>query len=492
MLSKKGEHFHHDEKVEEHKRERSHTAQASTLHSFAYGGRYTDHKLPKYKIPNNSSDPRCVYQVIKDELSLDGTPTLNMATFLTTWMEPEANQLLLDTAGKNYADMNCYPQTFEIQNRCVAMLAQLFNSQEEHDVTGTYCVGSTEGCMLGGLAMKKIWQKKRKEKGLDHYHPNIIMCSTVQVAWKKFAAFFDVEPRYVNISHDRFVIDTEEACKLVDENTIGIVMMLGSTYTGHFEPIEEMNNALLKLNGEKGFDVAVHVDAASGGFVAPFLYPDLLWDFRLPMVRSINVSGHKYGLTYPGAGWVLWRESKHLPKELIFELQYLGGTEETYTINFSRPSSQAVLQYYNFLRLGRDGYTKIIQNCKDNAEFLTKKLNEIGIFNILSTEETSLPLVAFKLNDNIQDYTVYDLSAKLKENGWIVPAYNMAEGAEDINILRVVVKEQFSKDLGVKLIHALKEAIKFYEEQEQKQEKKFKERIAMGENNDGKVGQSVC
>eukprot|EP00834_Sanchytrium_tribonematis_P000687 NODE_13_length_54415_cov_0.522424.p21 type:complete len:316 gc:universal NODE_13_length_54415_cov_0.522424:9087-8140(-) len=281
----------------------SRRAKSSNMHTFAYTGRYMEQTLPKYEMPENSSDARCVYQIIHDELALDANPSLNLATFVTNWMEPEANQLLLETSSKNYADMSCYTQTAEIEERCVAMLAKLWNAPEcNGSSNGTFCVGSSEACILGALAMKKLWQRERKSKGKDHYHPNIVMASTVQVVWKKFAEFFDVEPRYAKISPKKFDGNNEELVKLCDENTIGVVSLLGSTYTGHFDDVKDLNNRLEKFNSKNGTNIGIHVDAATGGFIAPFLYPDLEWDFRLPLVYSINVSGHKYGLVYPGAG----------------------------------------------------------------------------------------------------------------------------------------------------------------------------------------------
>ena len=435
-------------------------AQASNKHSFGNSGRsMMTQELPKYEMPQNSTDPASVYQIIHDELALDCNPTLNLATFVTNWMDKEANQLLLETAPKNYADMSCYTQTLEIEERCVSILADLWNAPEKNShSTGTYCVGSSEACLLGALAMKKTWQQRRKAANKDHYHPNIVMSSTVQVVWKKFAAYWDVEPRYAIISEHKFDGNNDELIKLCDENTIGVISLLGSTYTGHFDDVQDLNTKLNALNKAKGWEIGIHVDAATGGFIAPFLYPDLKWDFRLNNVLSINASGHKYGLTYPGSGWIVWRDHLQLPEELVFDLHYLGGTEKTYTLNFSKPASQAILQYYNFLRLGRDGYTRVIQDCRDNADYLTTRIEKLGIFDIVSSA-TGTPLVTAKLKDSVTEFTVFDLEHKLKEYGWIVPAYQLAEGAEHLFILRMVVREAFSADLAAKLVEALKESI---------------------------------
>lgn len=506
--------------------------------SMAFATRYKISELPKYELPDESLDPRTAYRLVVDEMSLDGNPTLNLATFVTTWMEEEALQLVIQTVGKNMADHNIYPQTIEIQNRCVQILAHLFHSPEvdnkreervsmeqeeqqeelqieneemlqqqqqqsslptsstfssvmttpsttpepldsktesqereirsglsEPNGTGTCCIGSSEALMLCALAMKKKWQHQRRQKGLSTDRPNMIMSSSVQVAWKKFCCYFDVEPKYVPLTPERYVMDVDMALDLIDENTIGVVMMLGSTYTGHYEPIKQMNDKLLRFNEEKGFDVGIHVDAASGGFVAPFLSPDLEWDFRLPLVKSINVSGHKYGLVYPGVGWCLWRQKSDLPRDMVFDLHYLGGVESTASLNFSRPASQMILQYYNFLRLGREGYTTIMENCRNNANYLTERLKEMEVFDILSDQE-SVPLVAFKLKDHITNFTVYDLASKLRESGWILPAYTLSENAEGVKLLRAVIRESFSQDLAELLCRSLAQAIAYFKVKE--------------------------
>jgi len=468
--------------------------------SMAHATRYKITDLPKYELPEDSLDPRTAYRLVIDEMSLDGNPTLNLATFVTTWMEDEAMQLVMHTVGKNMADHNIYPQTIEIQNRCVQILARLFNSTEveskEQDKgpelstfhsaassvpevkgTGTCCIGSSEALMLCALALKKKWAHRRREQGKPFDKPNLIMSSSVQVAWKKFCCYFDVEPKFVPLAPDRFVMDIDMALDLADENTIGIVMMLGSTYTGHYEPIEEMNDALLKLNEEKGWDIGIHVDAASGGFIAPFMTPELKWDFRLPLVKSINVSGHKYGLVYPGIGWALWREKSDLPADMVFDLHYLGGVESTASLNFSRPASQMILQYYNFLRLGREGYKNVMENCRANANYLTQRLEEMEVFDILS-DDVSVPLVAFKLKDEITDFTVYDLASKLRESGWILPAYSLSEGAEDVQLLRAVMRESFSQDLAELLCRSLAQAIAYFKEKARTKESIVKRAVA--------------
>jgi glutamate decarboxylase len=483
--------------------------QSSSSHTLAFGSRYSYRvsELPKYELPEESTDPRIAYRVVSDEMALDGNPTLNLASFVTTWMDPEALRLMKDTVGKNYADCNIYPQTIEIQNRCISILSKLYNSPSETEPTGTCCIGSSEALMLGGLAMKRAWVNRRKEKGLPHDKPNMIMTSAVQVAWKKMCCYFDIEPRYVPLTKERYVLDIDQAIDLCDENTIGVVAVLGSTYTGHYEDVKGLSDRLTTLNEEKGWSIGIHVDAASGGFVAPFLDPDLEWDFRLPLVKSINISGHKYGGVYPGVGWALWREKSDLPQELIFDLHYLGGVEQTFTLNFSRPASHMIAQYYNFIRLGRKGYKTIMEHCRMNANYLTERLIEIGKFDILS-DDKSIPLVAFKLKDEVKGYTVYDISSKLRESGWIVPAYTLAENAEDVPILRVVIRESFSQDLAELLIRSMVQALKFLEEtaakvsllENTKSDEAKKERvnrialrfITAMKDSVGRAGESVC
>ena len=431
------------------------------VHALTFGSRYTTEPVPKYTLPDRSLPANVAYEIIHDELELDGNPRLNLASFVSTWMEPEAKQLMAENINKNYVDQDEYPQTTEIQNRCVNMVAHLFNAPQDKQGVGTATVGSSEAIHLAGLALKWNWRDRRKAQGKPTDRPNIVMGANVQVCWEKFARYFEVEPRYVPLTRDRYVIGVEEALQLVDENTIAVVGILGSTYTGEYEPIKELNDALLKQNEKTGRQVPIHVDAASGGFVAPFTSPKLLWDFRLPLVKSINVSGHKYGLVFPGVGWIVWRGEEDLPKDLIFHVNYLGGDQPTFNLNFSRGASQIIAQYYNFLSLGREGYTRIMQSLHEIAEFLLQQLQESGKFTILS-RRGQLPVVTFRLNDSSR-FTVYDISDKLRQRGWIVPAYTMAPHAQDISVLRVVVREGLSRDMADMLLADLFQAVEHFE-----------------------------
>ncbi|MDA0252048.1 MAG: glutamate decarboxylase [Actinomycetota bacterium] len=420
----------------------------------AYTGRLSTDPIPSLRLPDESMEPAAAYRFIHDELMLDGSSRLNLATFVTTWMDPEAEQLMAETFDKNMIDKDEYPATAAIEARCVSMVADLFHAENLRDddaasAVGVSTVGSSEAVMLGGLALKWRWKQRIGGTNKDAWKtrtPNLVMGSNVQVVWEKFCRYFEVEPRYLPMAEGRYVITPEQVLEAVDEDTIGVVGILGTTYTGELEPIAEICAALDRLEKEKGLDIPVHVDAASGGFVVPFLHPDIVWDFRLPRVVSINVSGHKYGLTYPGIGFVVWRNADELPEELVFRVNYLGGDMPTFTLNFSRPGNQVVGQYYNFLRLGRAGYTQVMQTLSGTARWLSDELRNSEHFEVVS-DGSAIPVVACRLAGDF-GYTEFDVSAGLRTYGWQVPAYTMPDGAEDIAVLRVVVREGFSADLA--------------------------------------------
>ncbi len=337
----------------------------------AYTGRLSTNPIPSLRLPAKSMEPAAAYRFIHDELMLDGSSRLNLATFVTTWMDPEAEKLMAETFDKNMIDKDEYPATAAIESRCIAMVADLFHAENLRDddastAIGASTIGSSEAVMLGGLALKWRWKQRVGQEVWKTRTPNLVMGSNVQVVWEKFCRYFEVEPRYLPMADDRYVITPEQVVEAVDEDTIGVVGILGTTYTGELEPIAEICAALDQLQKDNGLDIPVHVDAASGGFVVPFLHPDIKWDFRLPRVASINVSGHKFGLTYPGVGFVVWRNADALPEDLVFRVNYLGGDMPTFTLNFSRPGNQVVGQYYNFLRLGRAGYTHVMQSLSDH------------------------------------------------------------------------------------------------------------------------------
>jgi glutamate decarboxylase len=356
-------------------------------------------------------------------------------------------------------DKDEYPQTAAIEERCVNIVSRLFHAPEEG--VGASTIGSSEAVMLAGLALKWRWRDRIQARGKSSDRPNLVLGSNVQVVWEKFCRYWDVEPKYLPVEHGRWVISPEQVTEAVDENTIGVVAILGTTYTGEFEPIEEIHDALVAKNAETGWDTPLHVDAASGGFVAPFLHPDLRWDFRLPLLKSINVSGHKYGLVYPGVGWVVWRSHEDLPEGLVFHVNYLGGDMPTFTLNFSRPGNQVVGQYYNFLRLGRDGYTRIMSALRDTATWLSGSIAKMGPFELLS-DGTAIPVFAFRVKEDTP-FSVFDLSDKLRERGWQVPAYTMPDNATDVAVLRIVVRDGFNRDLAGMLLEDLQKAVEHFE-----------------------------
>jgi len=382
--------------------------------------------------------------MIKDDWTLDGTPTLNLASFVTTYMEEEAEKLMIECFSKNFIDYEEYPVSADIQARCVSMIARLFNIPclDDSNAMGTSTIGSSEAIMLAVLAMKKLWANKRKAEGKPFDRPNIIMNAAVQVCWEKAARYFDVEEKYVYCTESRYVIDPKEAVDLIDENTIGICAILGTTYTGEYEDIKGINDLLV----EKNLDVPIHVDAASGGFVAPFINPGLLWDFRLEKVVSINVSGHKYGLVYPGVGWVVWRDPKFLPKELIFNINYLGADQASFTLNFSRGASQIIGQYYQLIRLGKHGYRAIMLNLTRTADYLAANLEQLGFIILSKTGGEGLPVVACRIDPSLdKHYDEFAIAHQLRERGWVVPAYTMAPHTEHLKLMRVVVREDFTR-----------------------------------------------
>ncbi len=423
----------------------------------AYGSRAMAEPIPKYTLPKGEMPPETAYRLIHDELMLDGNARLNLATFVTTWMEPQAEQLMAETFDKNMIDKDEYPQTAEIETRCVNMVARLFNAPEDAEPVGVSAIGSSEAVMLAGMALKWNWRKRREAANQSASRPNLVLGANVQVVWEKFCRYWEIEPRYIPMREGRYVIEPQEVIDRIDENTIGVVAVLGTTFTGEFDPIEAIHDAVVDHNAAHGLAVPLHIDAASGGFVAPFIHPRLRWDFRLPNVVSINVSGHKYGLVYPGVGWAVWRDRRHLPEELIFHVNYLGGDIPTFTLNFSRPGNQIVGQYYNFLRLGRDGYTRIMSNLRDTAINLSGRIADLGPFELLS-DGGAIPVFAFRLKDPSR-YSVYDVSDHLRTRGWQVPAYTMPPEATEVAVLRIVVREGFSRDMADMLVDDIVKAV---------------------------------
>ena len=420
---------------------------------------------PRHSIPENGMSPSTAYHLIHDELILDGSSRFNLATFCSTWMEPEASRLMGETFDKNMIDKDEYPQTAELEMRCVHMLAELWNAPDPDSTIGTSTIGSSEACMLGGLALKWRWRQKMKKFGKPTDKPNLVMGTNTQVCWHKFARYWDVEAREVALDGNDVVTNPERAAAACDENTIGVVSILGSTFTGHYEDVLGLSTALDQLQEKTGLDIPIHVDGASGAFVAPFLQPHLLWDFRLPRVKSINTSGHKYGLVYPGVGWIVWRELADLDPDLIFNVDYLGGAMPTLAINFSRPASQIVAQYYNLIRLGRSGYRAVHEACQEVAVELAGRIEELGPFQILSTGR-DLPVVAWTLKEPSKwNWSLYDLSDRLRDRGWQVPTYKMPANRQEIILQRAVVRNGFTHDLASMLLRDMRRHLDWFAQQ---------------------------
>ncbi len=420
--------------------------------------------IPRHALPESELPPDVAYQIVHDELMLDGNARLNVATFVSTWMEPQAERLMAECFDKNMIDKDEYPQTAELESRCVAILSNLWHAPDAEQPTGCSTTGSSEAAMLGGLALKRRWQKRRAAEGKPSDKPNLVMGINVQVCWEKLANYWDVEMRLVPMEGERFHLSAEEAVKRCDENTIGVVAILGSTFDGSYEPVAEICAALDDLQERTGLDIPVHVDGASGAFIAPFLDPDLECDFRLPRVASINTSGHKYGLVYPGVGWIVWRDADALPEELIFWVNYLGDNMPTFALNFSRPGAQVVAQYFNFIRLGYEGYRRVQGYAREVATRLSSQIAELGPFRLL-TKGDELPVFAFTLNHDVDNYTVFDVSNALRERGWQVPAYTFPEKQTDIAALRVVVRRGFTHDLADLLVADLERQLPRLERQ---------------------------
>ncbi|MDQ7032089.1 MAG: glutamate decarboxylase [Desulfonauticus sp.] len=426
---------------------------------------YSSHDLlclaPKYKFPKKERLPRHAYQLVHDELMLDGNSRQNLATFCSTWLEPEVHQLMDECLDKNMIDKDEYPQTAEIESRCVNMLADLWNAPKTNNAIGCSTTGSSEAAMLGGMAMKWRWREKMKAAGKPTDKPNLV-CGPVQICWHKFARYWDVELREIPMEKDRLIMSPEEVIKRCDENTIGVVPTLGVTFTCQYEPVKAVADALDKLQEQTGLDIPIHVDAASGGFIAPFTDPDLIWDFRLKRVKSINASGHKFGLAPLGVGWIVWRDKQELPEDLIFWVNYLGNNIPTFALNFSRPGGQVIAQYYNFIRLGKEGYQKIHQACYKTARYLAKKIEKMGPFEMIYKGEGGIPAVCWTLKPDEKNFTLYDLADRLRNRGWQVPAYSMPANRTDLVVQRILVRHGVSLDLADLLIKDMQRCLDYF------------------------------
>ena len=426
-----------------------------------FGTVKSNEPIPKYKLAKKSIAPQVAYRLIKDDLLDEGNARQNLATFCQTYMDDEAVKLMSETLEKNAIDKSEYPQTTDMENRCVNILADLWHAPKELNYMGTSTVGSSEACMLGGMAMKFRWRNRAKALGMDvtSKKPNLVISSGYQVCWEKFCVYWDIEMRLVPMDEQHMSINVDKVLDYVDEYTIGVVGILGITYTGKYDDIKALDKKLEEYNKTAKITVPIHIDAASGGMFAPFIEPELEWDFKLKNVVSISTSGHKYGLVYPGIGWVLWKDKEYLPQELVFEVSYLGGKMPTMAINFSRSASQILGQYYNFLRYGFEGYRQIHQRTKDVAMYLSSELEKTGLFEIYNNGE-NLPIVCYKLKDDVKvNWTLYDLADRLLMKGWQVPAYPLPEDLQNVIIQRFVCRADLSRNLADLLMRDLKAAI---------------------------------
>lgn len=417
---------------------------------------------PKFSMPQDSMSGDLAYQIVHDEAMLDGNSRLNLATFVTTWMDDNARKIMMENMDKNMIDKTEYPQTAEVERRCVNILAELWHSPEAKQ--GNYCmgtstVGSSEACMLGGIAALKRWQKRRRDQGKATDKPNMVISSAFQVVWEKFCVYWDIEMREVPISVDKITMQPQDALNLCDERTIMIVPIQGVTQTGLNDDVKALNDALDTFNQKHGWEIPIHIDAATGGFILPFTQPDVVWDFRLKWVLSISVSGHKFGLVYPGVGWIVWREARYLPEDMNFAVNYLGASIPSISINFSRPGNQVLAQYYQFLRLGREGYRQIQQNSIDVCKYIRVNLDKMGIFKFFS-DDTPNPLFIWTLKDDPKrKWTLYDLSDLLLDGGWQVPVYTLPVALDNVVVMRVVARQGTGVDLANLLIKAIQTGI---------------------------------
>lgn len=423
----------------------------------------TTGSISKFKICEEPNDPKVVQDLIIDELLLDGNAKQNLATFCQTDLDSEIHYLMDKCIDKNMIDKDEYPQTAEIENRCVHILADLWNSPQSANTIGCSTTGSSEAAMLGGLALKWKWREKRLKEGKSTDKPNIIT-GPVQICWHKFARYFDVEIREIPMDHGRLLMTPDEVLKRVDENTIGVVPTFGVTFTLEYEDVKAINDALDNLQKETGLDIPIHVDAASGGFIAPFIQKDIVWDFRLQRVKSINTSGHKFGLSPLGVGWVVWREKEDLPEDLVFNVNYLGGNMPTFALNFSRPGGQIIAQYYNLLRHGRQGYARIQQACLDHGIFIAEEVKKLGLFDLLYDGKSALPGAAWMLKKDINPgFNLYDLSDRMRARGWQIASYSLPANCEDMVIQRVLIRHGFSRDLAELMMDDLKRSIDHFQ-----------------------------
>lgn len=427
-----------------------------------FGSHQMKEPAPAEFIPEHRTPAVIAYQIVKDETFPQTQPRLNLATFVTTYMDDYGTRLMNEAVGVNFIDETEYPRVAVMCGRCINMVANMWNTPEQGDwKTGAVGIGSSEACMLGGVAAWLRWRERRKAEGKPFDKPNLVMSSAYQVVWEKFCQLWQIEMRTVPITHKHPTLNIDEAIKMCDENTICIVPIAGVTWTGMNDDVEALDRALDEYNTKTGYNIPIHVDAASGGFILPFLYPDKKWDFRLKWVLSISTSGHKYGLVYPGLGWVVWKDKKYLPGDMSFSVNYLGASVTQVGLNFSRPAAQILAQYYNFIHLGIEGYKEIHSNSMAIARYCHSQIGKMACFKNYS-EELVNPLFIWYMAPEYEktaNWTLFDLQDKLMQKGWMVPAYTMPKDIEDMVVMRIVVRQGMSRDMADMLVADIADAV---------------------------------
>ena len=424
--------------------------------------KHLEEPAPSEFIPKHKTLAEKAYQLVKDETFPQTQPRLNLATFVTTYMDDYGTRLMNEAVGINYIDETEYPRVAVMCGRCINMIANMWNTPEKNEwKTGAVGIGSSEACMLGGVAAWLRWREKRKKQGKAYDKPNLVMSTAYQVVWEKFCQLWQIEMRTVPITHSNPTLNIEAALKMCDENTICIVPIAGVTWTGMNDDIEGLDKALEEYNARTGYDIPIHVDAASGGFILPFLNPEKKWDVRLKGGKAIATSGHKYGLVYPGLGWVIWRDKDYLPAEMSFSVNYLGASITQVGLNFSRPAAQILAQYYNFIHLGMEGYREVHSNSMAVATYCHDAIGKMECFFNYS-ETLDNPLFIWTMNpeyDMTAKWTLFDLQDKLMMKGWMVPAYTMPKDIEDMVVMRIVVRQGMTRDMADMLIGDIRDAV---------------------------------
>ncbi|MEG1615563.1 MAG: glutamate decarboxylase [Bacteroidales bacterium] len=424
---------------------------------------------PVDKIPDGPTLPDVAYQMVKDETFPQTQPRLNLATFVTTYMDDYATKLMNEAISVNYIDETEYPRIAVMSQKCINIIANLWNTPEQAKwKAGALAIGSSEACMLGGVAAWLRWRERRIAAGKPYDKPNFVISTGYQVVWEKFAQLWQIEMRQVPLTLDKTTLDPQEALKMCDENTICIVPIQGVTWTGLNDDVEALDKALDEYNKKTGYEVCIHIDAATGGFILPFLNPEKKWDFRLKWVLSISTSGHKFGLVYPGLGWVVWKDKKYLPGQMAFTVNYLGADITQVGINFSRPAAQILGQYYQFIRLGFQGYKAIQQNSMDITKYLHDEIAKMTPF-VNYSEDIPNPLFIWYMKpeyDKTAKWTLYDLQYKLQQSGWMVPAYTLPNNLENYVVMRIVCRQGFSRDMADMLLNDIRNAVTEFEKLE--------------------------